>query len=440
MTHTWQLERFPGFLAALKRWAGRFSPFVGTDQRHTLMLDITGCAHLFGGEAKMLENILAELSDHGLTACGAIADTKGAAWALTWFGAGGTVPVGKVRSAIADLPVAALRLSSETVESLRTLGITTIDPLMRMPRGTLARRFGIECMRRLDQATGAEPESLDPGMALPGFSVRITFPDPVGLKRDVMAGLERLLERLCVLLERHQVGARTLRLTVRKVDGQDQFVEISLAQPGRDPSRLRDLFERKVDELNAGFGIDSLRLRAMIVESLKPLQLAPGQRETFEQRQADLISRVGNRIGFENVQRFLPADSHIPEHGFIRSAAAYSPVTSWYGDSGSCRLAPDAAFLRPISLQKPVRVRALPDGDRISPRPPKRFFCDDQEWITVGAHGFERIAPEWWWVNENWSTGTRDYWQVSTLEGQRLWMFTTLTASTPAWYLHGVFA
>ena len=425
-------ERLEHFTQALVRWSERFSPMTGVDQNSALMLDITGCAHLFGGEAAMLDSVVLALAEHGLTARGAIADTKGAAWAMAHFGVGGVVPPGKVRAAISDLPVAALRLQGEVTDGLAKVGITTVEPLTRMPRGALARRFGIECMRRLDQAMGAEPETLSPERAMPVFAARMTLPEPIGLVTDVMAGLERLLERLCLRLEQHHMGARTLRLTVRRVDGADGVAEISLARPGRDPMRLRDLFQRKVDELDAGYGIDALRLKAVAVEVLKPAQLVQGQRETSAQKLADLISRLGNRIGFENVMRFLPADSHIPERAFGTAAAAYSAGADWQAGGRDLQ--------RPVTLLRPKALH-LPSGERpVRGRPPARFYYNGTLHTLTEARGAERLAPEWWWDDPNWRSGPRDYWHVATQEGPRLWMFYTIAAREPGWFLHGVFA
>lgn len=434
VTRMAQPERLEGFLRALTRWAERFSPMTGLDRNRALMLDITGCAHLFGGEDAMLAELVAALEHRGLTARGAIADTKGAAWAMAHFTGGGIAPLGKIRAAIADLPVAALRLEAEVVDSLAKIGITTIEPLTRMPRGALARRFGIECMRRLDQAMGAEPETLSPERALPVFAARITLPEPIGLVSDVMAGLERLLERICSQLEQHHMGARSLRLTVRRVDGADSHAEITLAQPGRDPMRLRALFERKVAEIDAGFGIDALRLKAVVVEALKPAQIVQGQRETSEQRLADLVSRLGNRIGFENIVRFVPADSHIPERAFTTSPAAYSSAVSWAGHADG------NSQMRPICLMQPRPVHSLPGETAFATTPPERFRVGGVTHTLAEARGAERLAPEWWWDDPDWRSGPRDYWQVTTCEGPKLWLFCTVAAREPGWFLQGVFA
>jgi protein ImuB len=161
-------ERLAAFVRALARWAERFSPLVGQEQVHgwgpSLALDATGVAHLFGGEGAMLDALVAAVAERGLTARAAVADTKGAAWALAHHRAGPTfvAPPGRTRQAIGELPVAALRLDGETAQALATVGLATVEPLTRMPRGALARRFGIETMRRLDQALGAEPEPVAP--------------------------------------------------------------------------------------------------------------------------------------------------------------------------------------------------------------------------------------------------------------------------------------
>ena len=350
------------------------------------------------------------------------------------------------------------RLSGDAVAGV---GLATIEPLTRMPRGALARRFGIEAMRRLDQALGAEPEPVAPAARLPAFSARLTLAEPIGLIADVTAGLERLLERLCGQLEAHQMGARRLRLTVRRVDGTDGAAgrgaggaaEIGLARAGRDPMRLRELFAPKLAEIDAGFGIDALRLVALQVEPLKPAQLGQRHRETQAARLSDLVSRLGNRIGFENIVRFLPAESHAPERAVTVAAAAHSEPGRWTPEGGVC-----AGPVRPITLFLPEPVRCLSDapppgadgplhpselgaeGTRGN-RPPPGFAWRGRRLTTRCAYGPERIAPEWWLDDPGWRSGLRDYWRVETAEGPRLWLFHTPADPTgPAWYAHGCFA
>lgn len=418
-------ERIGVFRRALVRWAEHFSP-LAVVEGEALVLDATGCAHLFGGEAAMLEALLAGLAGLGLSARAAMADTKGAAWALAHFAKAPRIiaPQGRSRPALGPLPVVALRLEGEVAEGLAALGLATIEDVARLPRGALARRFGLATLRRLDQALGAEPEPVAPERQAPAFAVRLTLPEPISLVDDVMAGLERLLARLCRALEIQQMGARSLRLTARRVDGADARMVITLARPQRDPARLAALLAPKVAEIDAGHGIDALRLEASVVEPLCPAQVAPAAEA---ERLADLLTRLGNRIGFEQLIRFLPAESHIPERAFTLAAAAWS--------------APEAFPLggppRPLDLFPPEQVATEAPAARF---PPARFRWRAR-WLSLArAEGPERLAPEWWWHDPAWASGLRDYWRVATAEGPRLWLFHTPEAPRPAWFAHGTFA
>jgi len=473
-------ERLAAFRRALAQWAGRFSPLVGLDTAApgagALVLDATGAAHLFGGEGGMLAALAEGLEGLGLTARVAMADTRGAAWALAHFGreSPAIAPTGRTRAALAPLPVAALRLDPATAGALAASGLATVGDLAGVARGPLARRFGIEAMRRLDQALGAEPEPVSALAAAPIFAARLSLPEPIGLVPDVMAGLGRLLDRVCAQLERARMGARAMRLSARRVDGADQAALIRLARPLRDPARLGALFRPQVEALDAGFGIDALRLEAVETEPLAPAQTTAalgaahattdlgmgsarqGRRDAAaDDRLSDLIARIGNRIGFEAVIRLLPAESHIPERAFTLAAAAWSEPARWPGPGAD-------APPRPITLFPPEPVtelapaggcpqsipaggcpQSLPAGDRpasLPARPPARFRWRGRTLATLEATGPERIAPEWWWDDPAWRTGTRDYWRVDTAEGPRLWLFHTPQADWPTWQVQGEFA
>lgn len=399
------------FLAMLRRWATRWCPWVGFEGRDGLILDITGSAHLFGGEAALQERIVQSLARAGLIVRIGRAATRGAAWARARYGA--TV-------ALEDMPTAALRIDAATVSSLDHVGLRTIGDLKALPRGPLARRYGRDLLLRLDQMFGAQPEQIGPEREPPHYGVRMTLPEPIGLEADVMAGLERLLVRLCAKLKEAQTGARLLRLTLRRVDGAAQDVDLRLARPLRDPSRILPLFQRGVAAVEAGFGIDQMRLDAVLAEPLPAEQITsvstrpPGRLD-------DLLTRIGTRIGLENVQRFLPAQSHIPERSFLIAPAAYSePESGW-------------AVLRP----RPLLVFAPEPIAATEKHPPARFRWRGMTLTAGRVTGPERIAPEWWLVDEAWQRGLRDYWHVETVPGRRLWMFHT--PQNPAWFVQGEF-
>ncbi|MBU3028997.1 Y-family DNA polymerase [Paracoccus marinaquae] len=407
------------FLMGLRRWATRYCPWVGVEGDDGLVMDITGSAHLAGGEAAMLGDLRQRLGRIGLTARIGLGDTRGAAWALARHGEGVAAP-GAALAALGPLPVAALRLDAELVTALQRLGLRTVGQLADTARAPLARRFGPGLLMRLDQALGAQPEQISPRSEPPHYGVRISLPDPIGLQADVMAGTERLLIRLCDRLKQHEAGARILCLTLRRVDQQAQHVELRLARGSRDPARILPLFTRGIGEVDAGYGIDQLRLEATQVESLPSEQIShagPDRRDRLD----DLITRIGTRIGLENILRVLPADSHIPERGFIIAPAAYSRPEPF----------PPSPRPRPLIMFPPEPITAT------GPRPPQQFRWRRMRLTTMRATGPERIAPEWWLDDENWRSGARDYWRVETTQGRRLWLFHT--PQNPGWFVQGEF-
>ncbi|MEZ5845717.1 MAG: DNA polymerase Y family protein [Geminicoccaceae bacterium] len=408
------------FLGALRRWATRYCPWVGLEGDDGLVMDITGSAHLSGGEAAMLDDLRQRLRRSGLTVQVGLGDTRGAAWALARHGEGVASP-GAALAALGPLPVAGLRLEAETVTALQRLGLRRIAQLADTPRAPLVRRFGPGLMIRLDQALGVQPEQISPHAEPPHYGVRLSLPEPIGLEADVMAATGRLLDRLCDRMANHGTGARVLNLTLQRVDSQAQDVELRLARPMRDPARILPLFARGVGEVDAGFGIDRLRLEAVQVEPLEMLQIDHDKPPPSD-RTDDLITRIGVRIGLENVQRFLPVDSNIPERSFVIVPAAWSRPEPF----------PSAPRPRPLILFPPEPIAAA------GPHPPPQFRWRRMSMTTLNATGPERIAPEWWLDDPNWRSGVRDYWRVQTRQGRRLWLFHTPQA--PGWFVQGEFA
>ena len=413
-------EQDQRFLRILCRWALRYCPWVGLEGNDGLVMDITGSAHLFGGENRMLADMRTRLMRAGLSVQIGCADTRGAAWALAHYGEG-VAAANDTLAALETLPVAALRIEDQMSVTLQRLGLRCIGDLAQTARAPLTRRFGPALLLRLDQALGIQTEEISPYRDPPNYAVRMSLPEPIGLVSDVMAGTERLLVQLCAKLKTHEMGARKLCLSLRRVDQDHQQVELRLARPLRDPHRILSLFERGLNDIDAGFGIDQIRLEATQVEPLQVQQLSHVA-DSRKDKLDDLISRLGTRIGLENIHRFLPADSHIPERSFIVASAAYSePASSWVS------LKP-----RPICLFPPEPIAG--DGSR----PPSRFRWRRMFLTTGHATGPERIAPEWWLEDDNWRSGMRDYWRVETKQGRRLWLF--YTPQNPGWFVQGEFA
>lgn len=470
-----------GFLTALRRWAGQFSPWVAEEKPNALVIDITGCAHLFGGEEPLLKRIYQECTDLGLTLQAGIADTVGAAWALARYAGqpgqslrsgdaidqearatrsraakrrhwerGGAPPrmgalpgdvariaaPGKAYMAIANLPVAALRLDEETQTQLLRLGLRTVGELLGQPRAGLARRFGRGLVYRLDQAIGSAPEPVSAAKPPPRFAVRLSLPEPIGLEEDVLAALDRLLPRLCQRLKDKGKGARVVRLQAYRTDQTMQEIEVGLAQASDDPGRIRPLLAMKTDGLEADFGFDMMRLEAPQVEDLQTRQLVGhaeagrqvAQRLARNTDMDDLIGRIGARIGLDAITRRHPAESHIPEKTHKIMGAAWSEP---YEDPW-----PDYQRQRPLLLWAPEPISA-PDH----PQLPKQFKWRGRTLSLMDARGPERLAPEWWLDDPAWRSGTRDYWDVVCEEGDRLWLFYAHGRYlSSGWFCQGSFA
>ncbi len=471
-----------GFLTALRRWAGKFSPWVAEEPPESLVIDLTGCAHLFGGEAALLAEVEADCAGLGLSLRAGIADTRGAAWALARYAGqvveparngdaidqearatrsravkrrgwerGGDAPrmpdgpplpqgviaaPGQARAAIARLPLAALRLAPDVVDGLNRLGIRQVDEMLALPRAGLSRRFGMQALRRLDQALGLDPEPVAPAGAPLHFAVRISFPDPIGLQSDIEAGLDRLLPVLCARLVSKGRGARRVQLQAFRSDGRVVGIEVGLARPAATPDRIRPLLLLKLDQIDPGFGIDRLRLEAVATEPVYATQhrghadatAAAEARQTADTRLEDLIGKLGARLGIESVMRLHPAESHIPEKAVVAVSAAFSApyAAPW----------PAPATPRPLILFRPEMV-----GGCEGPALPDRFRWRRRDLAVRMAMGPERILPEWWLDNPDWRSGARDYWRVETTEGQRVWLFYAHGGEVSGgWFCQGVFA
>ncbi|WP_235905731.1 Y-family DNA polymerase [Pseudooceanicola pacificus] len=472
-------QREAAFLTVLRRWAGKYSPWIAETAPESLLIDITGCAHLFGGEAELMEAIAGDCAGFGLTVQAGIADTVGAAWALAHH-AGGTAahnrtgdavdaearatrsraarrhwvkggpaplaaapaapagriaPPGQTRSALAPLPLAALRLEPEVLAQLARLGLRRVEDLLNQPRAPLARRFGQALVLRIDQALGHVPEPVSPAPAERADAVRMTLPEPIGLETDIAAALDRLLPRLCATLEGRGMGIRTIRLQAFRTDGTMQWISAGLARPTHDPGRIRPLLAMKLSEIDAGFGIDMLRVEALQTEPVHREQArghaeagqAVSERLAAQTALDDLVTRIGARVGMEAVTRLHPGASHIPEKTAIVLAAAWSdPAPGW----------PAPAVPRPRLLWRPEPVSA-PDA----PRPPGLIRWRGRRLRVLSATGPERIAPEWWLDEPAWRTGVRDYWRVTVEGGERLWLYYAHGATMSAgWFCHGSFA
>ena len=455
-------------------WADRYTPLVGRDPPHGLLLDITGAAHLLGGETALAADLVNRLARQGLHAIVAIAPTPGAAWALAHYGETPahhsastllpeTISRTDLDTALAPLPVSGLRLAPETVAALRRVGLKRIGDLIGRPRSALAARFGAQVILRLDQARGIDTEAISPRQPIPPAIVEQTFAEPILATAAVEQTCSVLSKQLCAVLEDRGQGATALALAVYRVDGLVKRIDLKLASPCRDAKTMAGLLTLRLghldDPLDPGFGYDLIRLAATAIATkdaetrrLAGLGTEMSAGELAHTRAA-LVNRLTARFGGARIHTLAFAATHIPEY----AAKLVREGTAEAKPKPSAPLAqPQSASLdRPIRLfdpPEPVEVMAeVPDG------PPIHLRWRRRPLRIVAAHGPERIAPEWWrpqalaaeHAADNTRNETRDYWRIEDATGRRLWLYregfygardTTPESRPPRWYVHGLFA
>ena len=422
----------------------RFTPLAALDGPQGLMLDITGCEHLFGGEAAMADAVTARLERRGIDTAHALAGTPEAAHALARYPA---APAPDEASAIRRLPVAALGLEPESELALRRAGLRTVGDVAARPASALAARFGKEAVDQLNRLLGKGARPLDPRRAPPSLTVERRFAEPmakVAFALDVLA--EMAAEAAGMLREQGKGGRRFEALFFRS-DGLAFPLRVETSLPTRDPDAMMRLFHERVsslsDPLDPGFGFDALRLSVPAAESLAATQLAleGGREEVQDVAVAGLVDALSTRAGRRRVLRLAPQDSHIPEQAQLALPAVESRTPAPWGEAPE----PGAPPVRPLHLfdpPQPIDVLAeVPDG------PPHRFRWRRTLHEILRFEGPERIAPEWWKAPDGAIDGhglTRDYYRVEDARGRRFWIFRNgLYGSEkphPGWFLHGLFA
>ncbi|MGH6664955.1 MAG: Y-family DNA polymerase, partial [Pseudolabrys sp.] len=376
-------------LEAIADWCDRYTPLIGLDPPDGLLLDVSGCAHLFGGERALADDLVARLQRQSLRVKIGLADTVGCAWAMARFSETPLVPKDAVRDVLLPLPLSALRLNGEIVYALAQAGLKRVADVIDRPRAPLAARFGPEFLRRLDQALGREDESIKPRLALPSYVAERRFADPIMLEADVLGSIEYLARELGLIMERRGEGARLLQTALFRTDGKVYRFETGTGEPLRDAVRIRCLFAERLtaigDECDPGFGYDLVRLSALVADRVDPAQTGlAGNNHAAEL--AHLIDRLSARFGSRRVTRLLPCDTHIPEYAVATIPAqvarsTFAPASVEQDSLGQTR--PLRLFAQPEPIEA---VAEVPDG------PPARFRWRQILHEVVAAEGPERIA------------------------------------------------
>jgi protein ImuB len=422
-------------------WCDRFTPLVATDPPDGIFLDITGVAHLFGGEVQMLQHVREKIRAQGFQVQAAIAGTSLAARALAHHANGAITRPGEDRAAIMPLPIAALDCGEDRLRALKRAGLKTIAQVAERGRAELTARLGAHFLTRLHVMLGAEEKPLTPRRPLPDLRAEQRFAEPVVIQDVITKSLHTLAVSLCEILEREGQGLRQLEASFFRADGKVERITVKTGASLRDPDVMLRLLNQRLDALadplDPGFGFDLIRLEACLAEKIHAAEASFDTEENACWQINFLLDRLSARFGEQRVQRFVAQDTHIPEAQSVAIPAQERDFTGVWARKRQSNDPP----LRPLRLlERPEEIHAMaasvPDGA------PARFRWRKAQFDVARAEGPERIALEWWKSSK--PKPTRDYFRVETKDGQRFWLyrdglFRELGLAT-RWYLQGIFA
>jgi protein ImuB len=415
----------------------RYSPMVAIDPPDGLLLDISGCDHLFGGEAGLAEDAERRLALFGMKVRTALAYSPEAAHALARFQ---TVPAPDEEIAVRRLSVAALEIEAEAEMGMRRAGLKTIADLAGRPAALLAPRFGKHVVDKLARLLGHSDSRIKPRRPLPALIVERRFAEPIAHVETMLAVLVELMAEAATELDERGAGGRHFVARFFRSDGAVRDIAVETGLPTRDSRMIERLFRERIDALadpiDPGFGFDLIRLGVARLEQLGADQLRLEGGAVAEAEVTALVDRLSIRLGRTQVRRFAPRDTHIPEQAVLALPAIEAgPPARWDAPT------PGEPPLRPLHLfDPPQRIEVLaevPDG------PPHRFSWRRTQHEVARFEGPERIAPEWWRLPPGKQGVTRDYYRVEDVRGRRFWIFRHglygREREHPGWYLHGLF-
>lgn len=425
----WEENLVQELLKALGEWCIRFSPVVAIDLPDGLIIETTGCTHLWGGEEPYLQNIVQKFYRMGYQVRVAIAGTIGAAWGMARFSQSAfIVPPQQEKTALMLLPPAALRLEEPVLTKLSRLGMHRIDTFINMPGSALRRRFGNTFLQRLHQALGLAPEFIEPLQPTAPYFIHLPCLEPVRTAKAIEMALHQLLEETCRRLKKEEMGIRACIFTTHRVDGRQQQLKIGTGRPSANVQHLMKLFEHKLPTIEPALGIEVFTLEARQVMALSPAQDALWHTaiRADDTQLGELLDRIADRVGEKNIKRYLPDEHYWPERSVRLAVSANDNSNAQWPTS-----------LRPLHLlANPVLIEVMvlvPDY------PPKSFKYRGQLHKVIKADGPERIEQEWWLQQGHY----RDYYCVEDESGARYWIFRLghyEDIHQPQWFIHGFFA
>jgi protein ImuB len=417
-------------LKAIGEWCIRYTPVTAVDGPDGLLLNVTGCAHLWGGEAEYLNDITNKLKSKGYQVQAAMADTMGCAWAVARFGKTTYIiaPAGQLQ-ALLGLPPEALRLEAPTLQKLHKLGLYTINSFIHMPRPVLRRRFGEHMLLRIAHALGTTEELAEPLAPPTPYQERLPCLEPIMTATGIEIALQRLLDMLCGRLQKEGKGIRSAIFKGYRMDGKVEQIPIGTNRATHSVKHLFKLFEINIHTIEPALGIELFVLEATKVEPIVVLQEAMWAPTTGleDNGVAELLDRITNKLGSGVFKRYLPDEHYWPERSFKQATTLQEkPAIEWKTDR------PRPIYLLP---QPELVEVAAPVPDY----PPLHFRHKGRLHKITKADGPERIEREWWMD----AGQHRDYYQVEDEEGNRYWLYRLGHYENnikPLWFIHGYFA
>lgn len=417
-------------LKQIAEWCIRFTPVAAIDPPNGIVLEVTGCSHLWGGDEKYLQEISKRITDKGYDVKIAIADTIGVAWAAARFSRNSLIiEPGNTIEAIQELPVEGLRLEIENIELLRKLGLTQIKDLVNKPKPALRRRFGPQIVERIEQALGEEEEFIDSVVPIEPYQERLPCMDAIVTATGIEIAIKRLLSLLCARLIREQKGLRQATFNCYRVDGKIEQVEIATIGPSNNAAHIFNLFSIKLATIEPALGIELFVLTAAKVEDHTSAQqnlweTTCGVDSTVL---AELVDRLAGKVGANSIIRYLPAAHYWPEYSYKKALHLKETISAQW------------------KLDKPRPMQLLETAERIEVTapvpdyPPMLFRYKGKLHKIAKADGPERIEQEWWQQEGE----HRDYYTVEDENGCRYWLYRSghyNNEKPAAWYIHGFFA
>jgi protein ImuB len=437
-------------LSDIADWCDRFTPLVALNAPHGLFLDISGCAHLFGGEAAMMQTVCASLAIQGFAVNAAIAATPICARTLSRVSTGRIVAEGEEANAVSVLPIWTLGADEAITRGLRRAGLKTIGDVASRAPHEITARFGAEFTSLLQQALGQSDAPISPRKPLPDYMVEKRFAEPVSTDGVIASVLSSLAQTLIAAMDRAGKGARMLEASFFRTDGAVRSISVETGQPVTKADFINRLFRERLgtlaDPLDPGFGFDLIRLSASRTEIVVQEQRDFDTRTQDNDDVAALIDRIAARIGGKRVVVHLPQDTHIPERATIAAPAQHNLAAA--SQAAWPERVESEPPLRPLRLfERPEEIKVIADFPH---GPPAQFNWRRAQHRITRVEGPERIAMEWWTQApdanpiEHKEARTRDYFRIEDGEGCRFWLYREgiyqREVTTFRWFMQGVFA